>query len=272
MKKLILSSITLYCGAVLLNVMANAAYPPGIRDDLRVLPTKEMAEIMSLDHRGAMADYLMTSVSIHSGSLMWKPLDIQFDSKWAYGMMDLVTDLDPQYREAYLMSGMGLIHSFDDANLALPILKKGIDANPDSWEIPYWYGYDSYFYLDDNETASKYFMMAAQRPGAPKTNWGLLANVSKESGYYENAYWAIKVMYESSKSDRVKTIYAKKLVQLQNVLLIQKAADAFQQENRITLGFLDDLVLSGYLDEIPDDPMGKGYRWDAEKGKVIINE
>jgi hypothetical protein len=272
MKKLILSSLIFYCGAVLLNVIANASYPPGIRDDLRVLPTKEMAEIMSLDHRGAMADYLMTSVSIHSGSLMWKPLDIQFDSKWAYGTMDLVTDLDPKYREAYLMSGMGLIHKFDDANLALPILKKGIKANPDSWEIPYWYGYDSYFYLDDNETASKYFMMAAQKPDAPKTNWGLLANVSRESGYYENAYWAMKVMYESVKSEKVKTIYAKKLVQLQNVLLLQKAADAFQEENRISLGFLDDLVLSGYLDEIPDDPMGKGYSWDSEKGKVFINE
>ena len=136
MKKLIFTSIIFYGLAVLLNVLANASYPPDIRDDLRVLPTREMAEIMSLDHRGAMADYLMTSVSIHSGSLMWKPLDIQFDSKWAYGMMDLVTDLDPKYREAYLMSGMGLIHSFDDASLALPILKKGIEANPDSWEIP----------------------------------------------------------------------------------------------------------------------------------------
>ena len=115
-------------------------------------------------------------------------------------------------------------------------------------------------------------MIAAQKSDAPKTNWGLLANISKESGYYENAYWAMKVMYESAKSDKVKTIYAKKLVQLQNVFLIQKAADTFQEENRISPGFLDDLVLSGYLDEIPEDPMGKGYTWDAEKKQVMIKE
>ena len=272
MYKLILSSIIFYCAAVFFNVMSNASYPREIRDDLRLVPTKEMVGLMSFDHRGAAADYLFTQVSIHSGSLMWKPLDIKFDSGWAYGMMDLVTDLDPRYREAYLMSGMGLIHSFSDANLALPILKKGIKANPDSWEIPYWYGYDQYFYLDDNETASKYFMMAARKPGAPKTNWGLLVNISRESGYYENAYWAMKVMYESARSDKVKTIYGKKLVQLQNVLLIQRAADTYKQEKDNEPATLDELVKTGYIDAIPEDPMGKGYTWDIEQGKVLINE
>ena len=272
MKKIIFASIIFYCAAVFFNVMANASYPKEIRDDLRLLPTREMVGLLSFDHRGAAADYLFTQVSIHSGSLMWKPLDIKFDSLWAYGMMDLVTDLDPKYREAYLMSGMGLIHNFSDASLALPILKKGMAANPDSWELPYWYGYDHYFYLDDSETASKYFMMAAQKPGAPKTNWGLLVNVSRESGYYENAYWAMKVMYESAGSDKVKTIYAKKLVQLQNVFLIQKGADAFQQERGVFPATLGEIVEKGYVEEIPEDPMGKGYYWDSEKNKVMINE
>jgi hypothetical protein len=272
MKKFILLSVLFYCAAVFFNVMANASYPKEIRDDLRLVPTEEMVGIMSFDHRGVAADYLFTQVSLHSGSLMWKPLDIKFDSGWAYGMMDLVTDLDPKYREAYLMSGMGLIHSFSDAGLALPILKKGIDANPDSWEIPYWYGYDNYFYLDDNETASKYFMMAARKPDAPQTNWGLLVNISRESGYYENAYWALKVMYDSARSEKVKTIYAKKLVQLQNVFLIRKAANTYQEEKGNFPTTLDEIVAKGYISEIPEDPMGKGYAWDAEKKKVMIKE
>ena len=272
MKKLIVSAIIFYCGAVFANVMANASFPKEIRDDLRLLPTEEMVGLMSLDHRGAAADYLFTRVSVHSGSLMWKPLDIQFDSQWAYGMMDLVTDLDPQYREAYLMSGMGLIHNFSDANLALPILKKGMEANPDSWELPYWYGYDHYFYLDDSKTASEYFMMAARKPGAPKTNWGLLVNVSKESGYYENAYWALKVMYENARSHKVKTIYGKKLVQLQNVFLIQKAAETYQQKMHTYPASLEDITAKGFMEEIPEDPMGKGYFWDGERKQVMINE
>ncbi|MDX1776530.1 MAG: hypothetical protein R3297_08100 [Desulfobulbales bacterium] len=272
MYKLIFSSIIFYSVAVFFNVMANASYPRQIRDDLRLLPTREMVGLLSFDHRGAAADYLFTQVAIHSGSLMWKPLEIQFDSAWAYGMMDLVTDLDPRYREAYLMSGMGLIHNFSDAELALPILEKGIKANPDSWELPYWYGYDQYFYLDNSEAASKYFMMAARKPGAPKANWGLLVNVSRESGHYENAYWALKVMYESAKSDKVKTIYAKKLVQLQNVFLIQKAADTYYRDKGFHPLTLEDFVAKGLMDEIPEDPMGKGYFWDAEKKKVFIKE
>jgi hypothetical protein len=272
MKKLILTAIIFYIAAVFCSVLASARYPKQIRDDLRLLPTTEMVDFLSLDHRGAAADYLFTQVSIHSGSLMWKPLDIQFDSRWAYGMMGLVTDLDPQYREAYLLSGMGLIHKFSDAELALPILKKGMEANPDSWEIPYWYGYDHYFYLDDSATASKYFTIAAKKPGAPEANWGLLVNVSKESGYYENAHWALKVMYESTTSDKVKTIYGRKLVQLQNVLILQQAANEFVQKEHSLPASLDDLVKKGYREEIPADPMGQGYYWDGEKGKVMINE
>jgi tetratricopeptide (TPR) repeat protein len=252
--------------------MANASYPKEIRDDLRLLPSKEMVGLLSFDHRGAAADYLFTQVSIHSGSLMWKPLDIKFDSGWAYGMMDLVTDLDPKYREAYLMSGMGLIHNFSDVNLAPPILKKGMEANPDSWEIPYWYGYDHYFYLDDSDTAAIYFTEAARKPGAPKTNWGILVNVAREAGHYEKAYWALQVMYDSAKSEKIKNIYAKKLVQLQNIFLIQKAADAYQQEKGAYPAALGEIIEKGYMEEIPEDPMGKGYTWDVEKKKVVIKE
>jgi tetratricopeptide (TPR) repeat protein len=270
MKKLLLFSILCYCGAVLFNVLANASYPPEIRDDLRLLPTKEMAGIMSLDHRGAAADLLFTQVSIHSGSLMWKPLSIKFDSNWAFGMMDLATDLDPRYREAYLLSAMGLIHKFSDANLALPILRKGMLAMPDSWEMPYWYGYDHYFYLDDSKTASEYFLKAAQKPGAPKTNWGLLVNVSKESGYYENAYWALKVMYDNSDNEKVKMIYAKKLVQLDNLFTLQKAVTSYNDKTGNYPESLEKLVENGYIEKIPDDPMGKGYVWDGEK--VTVSE
>jgi hypothetical protein len=270
MKKLIFFSILCYSGAVLFNVLANAAYPARIRDDLRLLPTSEMAGLMSFDHRGAAADLLFTQVSLHSGSLMWKPLDIKFDSSWAFGMMDLATDLDPKYREAYLLSAMGLIHKFSDANLALAILEKGMQAMPDSWELPYWYGYDQYFYLDDSKTASEYFLKAAQKPGAPKTNWGLLVNVSKESGYYENAYWALQVMYDNSDNEKVKMIYAKKLVQLENLFTLQKAAADFNKEKGSMPANLAELVEKGYIQAIPDDPMGKSYTWDSEKEQVVV--
>ena len=270
LKKLFLTSILLYGLAIFFNVLAGAAYPPEIRDDLRLLPTKEMVGIMSMDHHGAAADLLFTQVSIHSGSLMWKPLSIKFDSKWAFGMMGLVTDLDPRYREAYLLTAMGLIHKFSDANLALPILKKGMEAMPDSWEMPYWYGYDHYFYLDDSKTASEYFLKAAQKPGAPKTNWGLLVNVSRESGFYENAYWALKVMYDNSDNEKVKMIYAKKLVQLENLFTLQKAVNSYNEKTGNYPESLENLVESGDIEKIPEDPMGKHYAFDSEKKQVVV--
>ena len=40
--------------------------------------------------------------------------------------MDVVTDLNPRFYKAYLLSSMGLIHKFEDVKLAEPILQKGM--------------------------------------------------------------------------------------------------------------------------------------------------
>ena len=117
-----------------------------------------------------------------------------------------------------------------------------------------------------------YFTRAAQKPTAPKTNWGILVNVAKESGHYEKAYWALKVMYDNTKSEKSKTIYGKKLVQLQNLFSIQKSANAYYDQKGEYPADLNTLVETGLLKEVPEDPTGKGYVWDADKRQVVVGE
>ena len=156
MKKVIILAACSFVAAISINIVEKKTYPLVLREEARVVPGKEIIEFLCLDHRGFASDMFFIKVNLHSGSLMWKPSSFQFDSDWSYGMMDLITDLDPQYYVAYLFSAMGLIHNFNDVNLARPILEKGMRAFPSSWELPFWLGYSHYIYLEDLEVAGEY--------------------------------------------------------------------------------------------------------------------
>jgi tetratricopeptide (TPR) repeat protein len=269
-KTTVLLALISFLAALALSAAAQRLYPPILREELKVVPKRQIAELLSFDHRGFLADMYFIQVSLHSGSLMWKPLKFQFNSPWAYGMMDLITDLDPRFFSAYLFAGMGLIHNFDDVKRAKPILEKGMAVFPNSWELPFWIGYDHYVYLMDHATAAVYLGQAARKPGAPKRFLSMLLAAQRKSGDYEGALWALRILFETAKDPKLKFIYARKLIQLQNLNRLQKAAEAYEQQ---TGGFptdLGELVRSGLIEALPEDPFGQLYLIDEKNRRVVL--
>jgi len=240
-------------------------YPFIVKPEIKLVVESRLSRIMALDHPGFMADMLFIQVNLHSGSLMWKPLYIDFDSRWAYHLMDVVTDLDPRFYTAYLFSAMGLLHYHDDVKLAAPILEKGMAEFPDSWELPFWAGYGYFNRLMDYETASSYFWKAYNKPRAPKQFLGLMLSAMQKSGSFDKAAIAMEAMMKSTDNLNLKTIYAKKLIRLKNLDIIMKAGEKFKDERGNFPTDLAELMNSGYLDTIPIDPEGIYYTWHNDK-------
>ena len=240
-------------------------YPFIVKPEVKLVVDSRLSRILALDHPGFLADMLFIQVNLHSGSLMWKPLYIDFDSKWAYRIMDVITDLDPKFYTAYLFSAMGLVHYHDDVKLAAPILKKGMEAFPDSWELPFWAGYGYFNRLMDYQTASRYFWEAYNKPDSPKGFLGLMLSAMQKTGSFDKAAVAMKAMMDSTENPNLKTIYAKKLVRLKNLDTLMKAAEAYKAKNGSFPDTLDTLVDLGFLKEIPQDPDGMTYKWNREK-------
>ena len=271
MKKILILLVISYICAVSANHAVKKLYPAKLREEIRVIPNKKMVKLLALGHDGFAADILFIKVNLHSGSLMWKPLKFVFDSNWSYGIMDLITDLDPKYFTAYLFSAMGLIHNFDDVKRAKPIVEKGIRVFPDSWELPFWIGYDYYVYFSDYHTASEYLWSASQKPGAPKSFLSLMFNALKEKGDYRKALWALKSLHEKEDDKNIKLIYAKKIIQLENLLTLQKAVRIFKKHRNRLPDSLDEMVRVKLLKKIPEDPFDMTYKLDSKTGRVMIN-
>ncbi len=272
MKKILLLSVISYIAAVFINYTYKTYYPPELREEIRVVPKKEVIKLLSFDHYGFASDILFIKVNLHSGSLMWKPLKFIFDSDWSYGTMNLITDLDPKYFTAYLFSAMGLIHNFDDVKRAKPIIDKGMGVFPDSWELPFWIGYDYYVYFSDYKTASKYLWEASQKPNAPSSFLSLMLNALKEKGDYKKALWALKSLHDETKDKNIKLIYAKKIIQLENLVLLQEAVKIFNEHKNRMPHKLNELVTVKLLKYMPEDPLGMEYILEHETGRVIINK
>ena len=272
MKKWLISALIFWLGAVTVNYASRMAYPLEIKEEIRFVPQKEVVEILSMGHRGLAADALFIQTILHSGSLIWKPLTYQFDSDWSYQVIDVATTLDPRYLNAYLFAGMGLVHGPRDVELARPILERGMTYFPDNWELPFWIGYNYYIYLENYEKAGEYLWKASQCPDAPDNFLSLMFSSFKKGGNYERAIMVLRSLIESTDNPKIIQVYQKRIIRLENMLVLQKIAAQYEQLRGYQPETLDNLVSEGLISSIPDDPMGKQYQWDTHNHRVIIKE
>ncbi len=186
--------------------------------------------------------------------------------------MDLVTTIDPRYLTAYLFSAMGLIHGPEDVSLARPLLERGMTHFPENWELPFWIGYHHHIYLEDYETAGEYFWRAAHCPNAPKSFLSLMLSSLKKGGSYERAILVLKSLAESTDNEKILRIYQKRIMRLENMVMLQKIAARYRSVKGDPLATLNQLVTEKMIPGIPEDPMGKNYRWDQKSNRVMVTD
>lgn len=187
-------------------------------------------------------------------------------------MIDLVTNIDPKYYSAYLFSGMGLLHKHEDVFRSIPIIQKGMSVFPESWELPFWIGLNAYLYLENDTLASKYLWQAAHKPNAPISFLSLLLSAITKGGNFQKGIWVLETMIKHEKNPRIQLVYQKRIVRLHNFIDLQKAAEIYHSHFEDYPETLDNLVETGIISQIPQDPMGRPYRWNKVKNRVECEE
>ncbi|MBI4846908.1 MAG: hypothetical protein HY810_10640 [Candidatus Omnitrophica bacterium] len=175
--------------------------------------------------------------------------------------------MDHNLIQAYFFAGIVLGRTEEGINKNIDFLKKYKKFNLKEWRIPYWIGYNYYqkgAYLE----AAKYYNEAAFLPGAPdylKSNQIML---------YYNANRAVSgIVYLKglliSVKDKKQLEWVKvKLEWLEGINLLEQKAGEFKEFFGRYPDSLEELVEKKLLLQIPDDPFGTGYYWDADKAAV----
>lgn len=158
------------------------------------LPTTEACKVISLGFYEMYADILWIRATQFYAEKLFDPLNPlgkEEQDFWYLRIVraiDIVTDLDPHYRDVYDVGKPLLFALKSDNDSPLQILKKGYFHNKKDWHYAYDLGVG--YYIELRTVYERYIRLQEQgrfRPGDPRANvdWNQKVKEAKKEG----AYW-----------------------------------------------------------------------------------
>ena len=243
----------------------DAGRPAG--DHLLYLPSGKLLTAWSLGHNETFADLIyLWSIQFYGyyrgGERYDKLLQI-YDR--------VVTELDPRFRDAYLLGSLILALEDRRPEDALKLLDKGIRENPDDWMLPFEAGFIAFDSLQDYRRAADYFQISMARPDAHPAVRRFRAAMFDRMGDRRKSLDLWLEILTTADSDYVRSVAQKHVHDLTieyHVEVLQDAVQAFRDRTGSYPTDLRVLVSERLLQHVPVDPDGKPYAYDARTGEV----
>lgn len=235
------------------------------------LPDGRILKVAALGYREVVADVLWLQVIQAMGDRHVS----QETGQWIYRALDVVTTLDPTFVRAYEAGAHALctiVVMPEESNL---LLEKGIRHNPQEWRLPFLLGFNLYFELGDNQKAAEAMTTAARIPGAPEIITRLAAKLLVSAKSPQQAVELLAKIYEDTSDENVKRLLEQRLREAiveRDLAVFEDAIERFQAQHSQRPARLDQLVQAGLLQELPQEPFGGHYHYNAETGEVRSSE
>ncbi|MHA2610183.1 MAG: hypothetical protein V2G48_07075 [bacterium JZ-2024 1] len=188
------------------------------------------------------------------------------DEVWEQKMLEVATDLDANNWAAwaYAVTLMGFREN--EIRASIPVLLKGIALHPTDWRFPFWVSQKCYE-IRDRDCALEYAKKASEYPDVPGEIRGFPVLLYLRMGHPALALAYLDVLIQTEKDERQKQTWMKRKHWLVGKMLLEKGVEIYRKQfGRIPT--LEDLVRSGILKEIPEEPFGRGWQINPHTGEV----
>jgi len=243
--------------------IARAAVPGS---SLRFLPSGRYLKAVSLGYSALLADVIyIWAIQYYSTPTItdrFSRLDHIFG---------VISELDPKYSEPYLIGALIAAYEARDPGLALKVLDRAMENNPDDWLYPFEAGHYAQMMMEDYRVAQDYYRRAMDLPGAPDIAKRLYANALFKSEDYDSAWRTWLEVHNTAADDRVRKIASNHLYQVKaavDIKNMEKAVALFRERAGRKPESLELLVRSGLLPSLPRDLDDREYVYDPETGRV----
>ncbi len=244
------------------------------RDEV-LLRSRKLVKAMSLEYAPLLADIYWTRAVQYYGN---KHMRGQANLELLWPLLDIATTLDPNLLISYRFGAMFLSQAAPGGagrpDLAVKLIQRGIQANPDYWRLYEDLGFVYYFDLKDYQKASEAFLEGSKNPNALLWMKAMAAKVAAEGESFATSAFLWKDIYDSTADPSVKK-NAMMHLQLLTVREDCKQLDALGDEYAKLYGTrparMSELVHAGLLRGIPGDPLGFAYIFSKE-GKAELNK
>lgn len=219
--------------------------------DVGHLPSGKYMDIVTFGYNSLAAHMLWLSAINAFGGLYRTPGQ---DYTSILHLFDVITDLEPQFIDAYKFGQLVIGEEANRHELALNLIDKGIIKNyREAYELPYWGFYDSLYNLNNPKRAKFYWKLAAKCRDAPEWVERMGLYIERKAGKYRVAaekYLRDYLEAVDKQNETLQKIYwsnFRSTLQEWAEAVLKDANEQYVSETGQQLKSLDQLVERGYL-------------------------
>lgn len=201
------SRILLACAGLCMMVAAGMVYVsqalPGAAshdEELMYFPSGKFLKEASLGHEMVVADLAWVRAIQYYG----RHKQTDQDYSMAAHIFDVVTTLDPNFKNAYIFGALVLAQDANQVESGIDLLHRGMAYLPNEWLLPFEAGFIYYICEGDMAQANRWFMEAAKVPGHPESVERFAAFTAARSGDPRTALQLWMQLYKSSENPYVR--------------------------------------------------------------------
>lgn len=247
---------------VLLQTVGKARqHLPVPQDNGYVLPAPVL-RVIAGEYRGLAADFCFLQGMVAYGRTLESDLgEGEKAQVWqhVYRLLHASTDLDPYFFDSYYFANAVLSRNPALVVKVNALLEKGVEKRDWDWLLPFYLGFNYYYYLQDNVRAAHYLMLGAQRPHAMPLLATLGARLAFREKRTENAIVFLRGILRNTKDEETQKLYRTRLEALENTFFLEQAVRGYQQKFGRAPANLQDLLSAGLVPAIPKDPYGGAF-------------
>ena len=246
----------------------------GREDDDILLHSGHLVKMMSMEFAPLMADFYWTRVVQFYGN---KHVRGNANLQGLWPLLDITTTLDPHLIVAYRFGAMFLSQKAPSGaarpDLAVQLIQRGIQANPDYWRFYEDLGFVYYFDLKDYQKAADAFLEGSKNPNSQLWMKVMAAKIAAEGESYATSMFLWNDVYTNATDPEMKKnakLHLQLLKATEDERQIDLLADEFEKRTGRRPKRVGELIQGGLLSALPVDPMGFPYVFD-ENGKAALN-
>lgn len=229
-------------------------------------PSGQVLRVAAGDLKPFLAELNVFRVLIYFGTLVEKwqnKIQLPPENLNMFRFIDAAVRLDPYNMDAYYFAQASFTWQVGHAADVNRLLDHGMKYRTWDWQLPYFAGFNSAYFLKQYDKAATYMQRAAEISGHT-----LLTNLSAryfyESGREDLGIAFLRDMIARSPGNKERTIYELRLLALTALKNLNESVMRYRAEIGILPQNLQVLVDQGYIKEIPVDPYGGEFFIDTQ--------
>lgn len=257
--------VAMFSGAILaVRQVESARGQEATLKEVLYLPSGKTLKRFSLGYSGLLANIYWTRAVQYFGQRHMRGAK---DFELLAPLLDITTDLDPHLIVAYQTGSIFLSQRVPagagQPDKAVALLEKGIRENPEYWRLYFTLGFIHYQDRRDFTAAEQAFEKGSEIPGALPWMKVMAARMAEHADDPGTAIALWKAVYENNTEKMIRETAISHIVSLQADAQIQ-ALEGRVQAYHAKIGRLplqwEEMVQSGFLPGIPQDPAGYPYK------------